>query len=372
MSSLPYSYTLTAWLRYNESTQVSSAVPFFWQGQPLTWQVLARVDDNATYCLFGCESAAVPVAQQTGISYTSTHTLIDLTAGSTDLVLDFFSPVSLTDYVRQSIPYSYLRVHNKGDQDGGKLDVMMAIDDTWTSQQPATQSELLQTPHGARGFILSGTESYTWAENNQMAAWGEVVLAARKGSSYQSGTVEDLVSQFSKNGCLSDQQAQYASGDLVGVASSLQSSGESVVFAIGVQQENAFNWLNVSQTGYYQASLNGTEAVVDHFFHDMGAALKEGTALDKRIMEIGQEISHNYTDVLASTVRQMWVHLIQVGTDHSDGDRFKSSFLCRPRTPARPEHGSRRSRRMEMSRPSQIFYPRYSQPSTSLHQITFA
>ena len=94
----------SAWLLYDESIDVPSATPVFWQGQSLTWQIMARVNNDA-HCLFGCANSSLETAQQADISFTLTRTLISLNAGSTTFVLDFFSPVSLTDYVRQSIPY---------------------------------------------------------------------------------------------------------------------------------------------------------------------------------------------------------------------------------------------------------------------------
>ena len=303
-----------AWLRYDQSNDVPSATPYFWQGQSLTWQIMARVNDDA-YCLFGCAGSSLSLAQQTGISFTSTRTLITLTAGSATFVLDFFSPVSLTDYVRQSIPYSYVRVEVQHQPRRSTIDVLMAIDDTWTSQQPDTQAEFFKSWGGSLVFTLSGKNSYTWAENDNMAAWGNVVLAASStaGShvSYQVGRPEDIATQFKNNGTLIDDATSYSSGDLVALAyrlhGSLRHSSPSVTFAIGLEQENALNWLEEPQTGYYQATVSGTGNVVDHFFKDEAAARVEGYALDKRVIDIGHQISTNYSDILESCVRQVSV-----------------------------------------------------------------
>lgn len=301
-----------AWLRYDQSMDVPSATPYFWKGQPLTWQVMARVDDEA-YCLFGCGSSSLQPAKQSAISFTSTRTLITLTAGSTTFVLDFFSPVSLTDYVRQSIPYSYLRVKVMHQPSTSTVSVLMAIDDTWTAQQPDTQAEFFKTSGGSLFFTLRGKNSYTWAEKRDMAAWGDVVLAAAAtpGSdvSYQTGHSADIAARFKHNGTLLDDAADYTSGDLVALAYHIpvpgQHSPRSVTFAIGLEQENAFNWLGEPQTGYYQAAISGTRNVVDHFFKDTSAARAEGLALDKKVLEIGSQISANYSDILESCVRQM-------------------------------------------------------------------
>lgn len=108
------------------------AQPEFWAGQPLTWVstttmwsvepdsdflcdqiVLARVNGK-TYSLFGnpADVGNTTAATTESVSFTSSHTFVNLTAGAASVTLDFFSPVlpKKQDYVRQSLPYSYLTV----------------------------------------------------------------------------------------------------------------------------------------------------------------------------------------------------------------------------------------------------------------------
>ncbi|CAL5867994.1 uncharacterized protein PFLUO_LOCUS2217 [Penicillium psychrofluorescens] len=195
------------------------------------------------------------------------------------------------------------------------IDILTAIDDTWTSQQPNTQVDLLKSDNGSLIFSLGGKSSYTWAENSDMAAWGLVNLAADTNTAnkvtFQAGSANDIATRFKENGTLNDEYASYQSGDLVALAYHIstprsKSSSTSVTFAIGLEQDNAFNWLGEPQTGYYQATISGTENVVDHFFADAFTADAEGIVLDKRITDIGAEISSNYSDILESTIRQIW------------------------------------------------------------------
>ena len=378
-----------------DSQNVPAAQPIFWKGQSLTWQIWARfastsaVIGSDTYCLFGCPSTTLKYATQNKISYTSTHTYIDLTAGSTDVQLDFFSPVSLTDYTRQSIPLSYLRVTVNNAP--GEVDILTAIDDTWTAQQPNTQASAFNTAAGSQGFSLSGKNSYTYSEIEQQAEWGNTYLAATRqsgsNSTSQIGSASDLISQFSQYGYLNGQTSNYASGDLVAVAYSFTGSspgsggppsgkpgphdGPSMpggpgipkpsghagpgrpkpsepagpggsmpsrpgkpsapggpgkpsghgrpgsprmseqsampkpseaphrrgsnsqsplvaTFAIGLEQEQMFNYLGKALTGYYAVSVNYGTDLVDHFFADASDAYAEGSALDSQIVSMGQ------------------------------------------------------------------------------------
>jgi hypothetical protein len=76
--------------------------------------VFARVN-NATYALL-CGTTPSPIpgvstnATVVSASYTSTHSIFVLQAGGARFTLDFFSPVSATNFVRQSLPFSYLSV----------------------------------------------------------------------------------------------------------------------------------------------------------------------------------------------------------------------------------------------------------------------
>ena len=77
-----------------------------------------------------------------------------------------------------------------------------------------------------------------------------------------------------------------------------------MTFAIGLEQEPAFNYFGAPLTGYYSASINGGTDLVDHFFADASDAYNEGAALDAKVVGMGQQVSQNYSDILESAVRQ--------------------------------------------------------------------
>lgn len=83
----------------------------FWTGAPLTWSVLARID-GATYNLFGVETPESNTLSCTVISteYTATRTIFVVDVGDAQFRLEFLSPVNPKDYLRQSLPFSYLNV----------------------------------------------------------------------------------------------------------------------------------------------------------------------------------------------------------------------------------------------------------------------
>lgn len=98
---------LSAWMPGPFVANLPSNSPQFWAGQNLTWSVIARVD-NTTFNLFGVPDAAdgTKSAVVQSAEYTSTHSIFILKAGDAKLTLDFFSPVSPSNYLRQSLPFS--------------------------------------------------------------------------------------------------------------------------------------------------------------------------------------------------------------------------------------------------------------------------
>lgn len=104
---------LSSWLPSNCASAAATCSPQFWTGTDLTWTVVARVGGKG-YTLLGASTsiANTVAAKQNSITYTSSHTIINYTAGNANITLDFFSPVlpATADFARQSLPYSYLTV----------------------------------------------------------------------------------------------------------------------------------------------------------------------------------------------------------------------------------------------------------------------
>lgn len=122
---------LSTWVPGYQMNDSAHAQPEFWAGQPLTWvsrttmlsvepdsdsrdQIVSARVNGKTYSLFGNpeDVGNTTAATTESVSFTSSHTFVNLKAGAANVTLDFFSPVlpRKEDYVRQSLPYSYLTV----------------------------------------------------------------------------------------------------------------------------------------------------------------------------------------------------------------------------------------------------------------------
>lgn len=111
-------------------------VPQFWNADELTWSVIARIDGQA-YSIFGVPhpGRGVQPATLQSAEYTSTHTIFTVTAGPATVTLRFFSPVSPKNFIRQSLPFSYLTVSAaRANGRSPNVQIYSDIDNSWAGQ----------------------------------------------------------------------------------------------------------------------------------------------------------------------------------------------------------------------------------------------
>ena len=273
--------------------------------------MLARVDGRV-YKLFGLPST-VPGSEEAIVSsaqYTSTHSIFSLRAGNASFALDFFSPVSPKNYLRQSLPFSYLTVSMSGVAGSG-VQIYSDIDGSWTGQTGSTMSNF-SSANGVSAFQLSVKDAVTYAEVENMAQWGDVVFSSRRSNSsmvsQQSGPAASVRRQFASRGTLDGTMASFSVGDVVGIAHSLSEADHtSVTFAVGYVRAAATNYLGNPRTGYYRAIYPETLSALLHFFDDFPAAQAESLTMDAELeARAVAAAGTKYSDILTLTTRQVF------------------------------------------------------------------
>ena len=195
------------------------------------------------------------------------------------------------------------------------VQIFSAIDDSWTGGQGNLQLALQDTGTNTGAtymFNLSDpSETSYYVENNDMAAWGSVVLATSKDAtsslSYQSGSTTDLYSAFVANGDLNGQIPTYEAGDSMAFAHDLDKLTKStpITFAVGQYRWHVVNYLGQEQTGYHMSKYDDVLDAVDGFLADYEAAYQESQSLDKQIEQASSAVSSDYADLTSASVRQM-------------------------------------------------------------------
>ncbi|KAJ5305585.1 uncharacterized protein N7443_005245 [Penicillium atrosanguineum] len=304
---------LSAWMPSDRVHQLPSSEPQFWAGQELGWSVIVRVDGEA-YSLMGVpdsESAPIIPATVRRAEFTSTHSLFDLTAGGIAFTLDFFSPVSPSNYLRHSIPFSYLTVHIEGAH-GVEIQVYSDIDGRWTGQDDHSVHDF-EERDGLVIHSLSVADAEKYSEANDMALWGDVILASRQSNSSTlsalAGDPKTVRSQFAQDGDLSGQESTWSRQNVVAVAHDLGSvtGGASVNFAVGYERKEAINYLGEAYTGYYRAYYPTTHEALSFFLDDYGDAFLESLKLDHEMVTFATAAAGpKYADIVALSTRQAY------------------------------------------------------------------
>ena len=227
------------------------------------------------------------------------------------IIVDFFSPVSPNNFIRQSLPFSYLTVTVSGVAGATPaVQILNTIDDTWTGLAGKIQSA--RREHGnTMLFTLTDPAVVEFTETKDMAAWGSAVLATQStpGSAlhFTSGAAQVVYSQFVGKGELDGNVPAYEAGDLVAFSHSLGkiSQATATTFAVGHYRENSINYLGKPQIHYYRSKYATVETAVAHFLSDYDAAYSESQDLDRQIKSYSEAVSSKYSSITTAAVRQV-------------------------------------------------------------------
>ena len=301
------------WLPGNLVDFLPTAVPQFWNGQNLNTTVFARIS-GTTYSLLGVPSppSGVQAAVVVSADYTATHTIFTLTAGSATVRLDFLSPVSPNNYLRQSLPYGYLTV-SVSSPTSVSAQVYLDVDETWTGQSGNTRHHLSAT-NATSIWQLTVAGAATYAQNQQeQALWGAVTLASNPSDTStltsSSGNINTIRSQFFTNGRLSGSNPPWATGDVAALAHDLGSvsAASSVTFALGYERQQAVNYLGNARTAYYKGTAAARVCGVCYFLDDYVAANAESQTFDTQLDSSASGLGGaNYSDILTLSTRQVY------------------------------------------------------------------
>ncbi|KAF7714464.1 Uncharacterized protein PECH_004944 [Penicillium ucsense] len=304
---------LSTWMPSDQVQQLPFAEPQFWAGQELGWSVIIRIDGQA-WSLMGIpnlDAEDILPARVLRAEFTSTHTIFDFSAGPVGLTLDFFSPVSPPNYVRQSLPFSYMTVRLKNAW-GREIQVYSDIDGRWTGQSDASVHDL--EVHGELIFhALSVKDAPKYEEANDMALWGKAILASRPQSlsrlSALAGDAHAVRTAFAETGWLNLSKSSWSPRHIVALAHDLGKVSESVnvTFAIGYEREQAIKYLDQPYTGFYRSEFPTTGEALSFFFDDFDGVKHESEKLDTELSSFATAAAGpKYADIVALSLRQAW------------------------------------------------------------------
>ncbi|KAJ4395919.1 hypothetical protein N0V93_000135 [Gnomoniopsis smithogilvyi] len=315
---------VSSWLNGDSGGSLAGNWPKFWNGQVTALQGFVAVDGD----VFNWVGAAAgpSVANQTSATYTSTKTVFTFDVNSkVTLTATFLSPVYYDDLVKQSLQYSYIDVAAVS-SDGASHDVQIYLDCTGEWASGGDPSQELIWSHGSSGGVSYHTFNLTtqqvFTEIDQQAAWGTWFFSTSDDDGLTWEIAEDTVvrPQFTSNQTLLDTEdtnyrAINSDWPTFGFAKdlgSVSSTSASVLFTIGVSQDDIINFAETSSTGNTMTALwktaysSAVDAMVA-FYTDYSTAVSDSSALDDKIStDTAAAGGANLTTLSSLAVRQVF------------------------------------------------------------------
>ncbi len=269
--------------------------------------MVVRVNGTA-YSLFGNPGIGTPAVLNSA-EYSATHSIFNFSADLAIVTLDFFSPVSPHNILRQSLPFSYLTV-SVSLPSLGQVQIYSDIDAAWAGPDPAQYSHVTSA-NKTEYYEISPVWPSRLQESRDRALWGQAIYGTRpSGGSIltsQVGEAPLVRHRFAKYGNLSQVQSVWKDhGAVLGFSHDLGAVQEltSVAFAIGHHRVESINYLGQVRTGYYRAAYPDVASALVHFMDDYGDAYAEAADIDCAVTDKALNISKHYADIVALSVRQ--------------------------------------------------------------------
>ncbi|KIM22747.1 hypothetical protein M408DRAFT_281196 [Serendipita vermifera MAFF 305830] len=307
-------------------------------GKVTAWTGLARVD-GVGYAYLGDANGATGRIGIAGtvqaINITPTQTTYTIKCGGVDLTVAFLSPIEPSDFVRMSLPFSYMSV-TATPNDGAQHSVQIYSDlsgewlsdvtnknMTWSSQR--TSSIVYHE------FTLSDAAPYT--VQNGRAEYGKMYHAMLLGDgvTYQVADDRSMRGWFNRTGTLNSTvdsnfrqiADQWPCFGLSKDFGTINSASSPVVFAIGHARDPAISYQTSAgpqaRSLYYRTQFATDIDALSFFLNDYSAAVTSANNFDNKLNTAAAQISPNYVDLVTMAARQTFSSVELTVPTGSDG-----------------------------------------------------
>ncbi|PWN22859.1 DUF1793-domain-containing protein [Microstroma glucosiphilum] len=325
----------------------------------LGWNGFIRVD-NVTYQwmgdAFGTTVRDGEDAEQLSVEYTSTKTIYKFKAGGVHFNATFMTPIWPHDFVRQSIPMSYLHfAYDSSTAKGKSVQAYVDIDERWVT---AHVQEFDRYPYyqefkdlkGIQRWYIQRRNPEVYKEWRQRAEWGSVTWAARDRPALlaRNNNNINVQNEFITTGVISPHR-DYVGGPQNAFAYSVdfdaKHGGNDVIFAIGHLRTPYVNYVKAvpgskgkksyqqDRYGLWAANFSSFDEVVTFFLDDFENALEHCTKLDKKIASEskavvgGGKAGDEYAAITSLSVRQAMAGIEFTVSKNKHGEYDTSDLL---------------------------------------------
>ncbi|KAH9027629.1 hypothetical protein EDB85DRAFT_2091843, partial [Lactarius pseudohatsudake] len=303
--------------------------------------VLVRVD-NSTYLFLGNSSTVNTTVNLTDVVISPTQTKLTAEAGPMQINLTFLNPIEPGDWVKQSIPFSYMTLTAESLDGtahaiqvysdlnlGGRSSGIAQLDSVAT-----TAAEVLSNGGHFKYTISPQPEWGTLYYGMQSGVRGDITsiiseVPASRDSFRLNGVLGNLNQLYNTTPDYQDSTVFAISRDL----GTIQATQDPVISAIGYDVNLVINYTDLSGATQqrkllYQDKYGGKGDILADFISDFANASSRAQALDLKILQQASPISGPLGDLVSLATAQVYgsFHLTY-GID-ADGDFNKSDVMA--------------------------------------------
>ncbi|KAI0267461.1 hypothetical protein BC834DRAFT_953477, partial [Gloeopeniophorella convolvens] len=298
----------------------------------LSVDALVRVD-GLTYSFLGDIPGANTTVNLTNTLVTPTQTIVTAVAGPIQVNLTFLNPIEPGDFIKQSIPFSYMSLTVKSlDGNTHSVQVYSDVSGEWLSgdrnheimwSQPVDPDVIFHTVGLQQPAVF--TEIQTQAE------WGTLYYAMKAGNAVTWKIARDITSRgaFMANGSLDNQEETdfrairnnfpvFAISQDLG---NIQSTQVPVVWTVGYTTDPAINYTDIpdsiqQRSLFFRSKYADDRSLIAEFLNDFTDATSRAQTLDSKIQQDATSISPQYWDLVSIASAQVYGSTqLTIGTD---------------------------------------------------------
>ncbi|KAL9039446.1 MAG: hypothetical protein Q9214_004875, partial [Letrouitia sp. 1 TL-2023] len=254
-----------------------------------------------------------------------------------ELVLSFFSPITPTSTLRQSIPASYMTVHVKGSFD---IDVYVDLNGQWVSGNRGSRivwelehKELGNSGKGLKTWKVRRETELLLSEERDQAEWGTLHFTAPSDVRHEAGTSGILRPRFARTGTLEnvvdndfrsimDEEPVFAFAKSFELNSSVSSSAQntdSVLFSFALIQNPVTQFASARGLTFmrplWASWFTSVEKLLDFHYLDYTNAVRLASNYSAQLAEDAYKSgSDDYVNIAALSARQVLGATVFSGT----------------------------------------------------------
>ncbi|KAH9035568.1 hypothetical protein EDB85DRAFT_869131 [Lactarius pseudohatsudake] len=308
--------------------------------------VYVRVDNNTFLFLRDGFDPTFTDVNLTNVAISPTQTILTAEAGPMQINLTFLNPIEPKDWVKQSIPLSYLSLTAKSlDGAAHAVQVYSDLSAEWVSGNRSQEILWMGIDDDSVIGYRVKRQNPTLSEKvTAVTEWGTLYHFMEMGDNITSKIADHLVSRdlFLHNGMLDAPDAPNSpllipnstvfamSRDL----GTIQATRDPIVWVVGYATDPVINYTDLSGTPpqqrspFYKTQYSDDKSLVVDFISDFANASSRAQKLDQKILQGAASFSGPLGDLVSLTTAEIYGNTqLTVATDAS-GEFNKSDVMA--------------------------------------------